>query len=89
MTRKELYRKCELKLMELKHRYMKYVEDNRGPIKADPNRQRYLSLIPEILYALNRIRNGTYGICQRSGDEIESKRLLAVPWTRYSIGEAK
>lgn len=89
MTRSELIKKCELKLMELKHRYTKYVEESGESKNDDPNRQRYLSLIPEILYALNRIRNGTYGVCQNSGDEIEPKRLLAVPWTRYSIGEAE
>ncbi len=35
--------------------------------------------------ALERIRQGTYGECISCGDEINSKRLQAVPWTRYCI----
>jgi len=35
--------------------------------------------------ALDRIRQGTYGECIACGNEINSKRLQAVPWTRYCI----
>lgn len=35
--------------------------------------------------ALNRIREGTFGECISCGNEINSKRLEAVPWTRYCI----
>lgn len=35
--------------------------------------------------ALARIREGTYGECIYCGNEINSKRLEAVPWTRYCI----
>jgi DnaK suppressor protein len=35
--------------------------------------------------ALERIREGTYGECISCGDEINLKRLQAVPWTRYCI----
>lgn len=35
--------------------------------------------------ALLRIREGTFGECVHCGDEINSKRLEAVPWTRYCI----
>jgi RNA polymerase-binding transcription factor DksA len=38
----------------------------------------------EIDAALDRIRNGTYGICEISGEPIEAERLAAIPWTRYS-----
>lgn len=38
----------------------------------------------EIQQALNRIRNGTYGICEATGRPIEANRLAAIPWTRYS-----
>lgn len=38
----------------------------------------------EIDAALDRIRRGTYGICELSGEPIEAERLLAIPWTRYS-----
>jgi DnaK suppressor protein len=35
--------------------------------------------------ALNRIREGTFGECINCGNEINPKRLEAVPWTRYCI----
>jgi DnaK suppressor protein len=35
--------------------------------------------------ALNRIREGTFGECIACGDEINPKRLEAVPWTRHCI----
>ena len=38
----------------------------------------------EIDAALERIRRGSYGICEISGEPIEAERLSAIPWTRYS-----
>lgn len=38
----------------------------------------------EIDQALNRISEGTFGICELSGEPIESERLKAIPWTRFS-----
>lgn len=35
--------------------------------------------------ALQRIREGTFGECVNCGNEINPKRLEAVPWTRYCI----
>ena len=35
--------------------------------------------------ALARIREGTYGECVSCGNEINPKRLEAVPWTRFCI----
>jgi DnaK suppressor protein len=35
--------------------------------------------------ALSRIREGTFGECISCGNEINIKRLEAVPWTRYCI----
>jgi DnaK suppressor protein len=35
--------------------------------------------------ALTRIREGTFGECISCGEEINSKRLEAVPWTRHCI----
>ncbi len=39
----------------------------------------------EIEEALNRIANGTYGICEVTGQPIETPRLKAIPWTRFSL----
>jgi DnaK suppressor protein len=47
--------------------------------------KRLTSLLQEIKAALHRIENGTYGVCQVTGEEIAPNRLLAVPWTRVSI----
>jgi DnaK suppressor protein len=38
----------------------------------------------EIDQALNRIANGTYGICEVTGKPIEAARLRTIPWTRFS-----
>jgi DnaK suppressor protein len=35
--------------------------------------------------ALLRIREGAFGECVSCGNEINAKRLEAVPWTRYCI----
>jgi len=39
----------------------------------------------EIDEAIERIHNGTYGICEMTGKQIRDERLMAVPFTRYSI----
>jgi RNA polymerase-binding protein DksA len=39
----------------------------------------------EIDEALCRIENGTYGICETTGEPIPEARLNAVPWTRFSV----
>jgi DnaK suppressor protein len=38
----------------------------------------------EIDYALERIRDGTYGVCELTGRKIPRERLEAIPWTRFS-----
>jgi len=38
----------------------------------------------EIEEALNRIRSGSYGLCELTGQPIEAERLAAIPWTRFS-----
>jgi RNA polymerase-binding protein DksA len=39
----------------------------------------------EIDQALGRLREGTYGICEGTGESIGRPRLEAIPYTRYSI----
>ena len=43
----------------------------------------------EVEEALNRIRNGTYGICELTRKRIEPARLEAIPWTRFCLEAAK
>jgi RNA polymerase-binding transcription factor DksA len=38
----------------------------------------------EIDQALDRIRRGTYGICELTGKPIERSRLEAIPWARFT-----
>jgi DnaK suppressor protein len=35
--------------------------------------------------ALTRVREGTFGECQMCGDEINPKRLQAIPWARHCV----
>lgn len=42
-------------------------------------------LLGEIDAALARLDEGSYGLCEGSGEPIEYWRLLARPWARYSV----
>ncbi len=64
------------------------------PDAASEESQRCLSLVAakatqaslvDVVDAIRRIERGTYGICEITGKPIESARLRAIPWTRYSI----
>jgi DnaK suppressor protein len=44
-----------------------------------------VKLLREIEGALAKFAEGTYGICEGTGEQIERKRLEARPWTRYSV----
>ncbi|MDB6017361.1 MAG: transcriptional regulator, TraR/DksA family [Pedosphaera sp.] len=39
----------------------------------------------EIEQALDRITQGTYGVCELSGQPIEPERLSTIPWARFSM----
>lgn len=42
-------------------------------------------LLQEIDDALERIENGTYGICEGAAEPIPKARLKAIPWARYCV----
>jgi DnaK suppressor protein len=42
--------------------------------------------VQQIKAALDRIRDGTYGICLLCEEPISEKRLVAVPWAAYCVG---
>jgi RNA polymerase-binding protein DksA len=46
-------------------------------------------LLREIDDALERMENGTYGICEGTGEPINRARLEAQPWARYSVEYAR
>ena len=50
---------------------------------SQSNNERQLLAMVET--ALQRIREGAFGECVSCGNEINAKRLEAVPWTRYCI----
>ncbi len=41
--------------------------------------------LAEIEGAITRIFNGTYGVCEITGEPINEERLLAVPFTKHSL----
>lgn len=45
--------------------------------------------LSEVLHALSKIENGTYGICEETGDEIPVERLRAEPHSRYCVQDAQ
>jgi DnaK suppressor protein len=45
--------------------------------------------LSEVIHALAKIKNGTYGICEKSGDVISVERLRAEPHARYCLKDAK
>lgn len=45
--------------------------------------------VSEIELALDRIRTGTYGVCELTGKPIERARLEAIPWARFSTAAEK
>ncbi len=49
--------------------------------QSDDNR-RILHLVNE---ALGRLENGTYGLCVACHEDVQVKRLEAVPWARHCI----
>jgi DnaK suppressor protein len=101
MTDRELFEECRLQLLELKDQYSNTINRPRhysgeGDIidlaykenyihHSNAFRSRMHFLLPEIDRALERIDDGTFGICEITGNKIEPKRLLAVPWTRISM----
>ena len=42
-------------------------------------------ILYEIDEAIHRIKSGTYGICEESGDPIEKERLKVIPHARYCV----
>ena len=56
---------------------------NRETSLALENRD--LEVLREIDYALKKMENGTYGICESCGDEIPIERLKVLPFARYCL----
>jgi DnaK suppressor protein len=48
-------------------------------------KSRERALLSAVDAALRRITEGTFGQCLKCGQEINNKRLEAIPWVRYCI----
>ena len=46
-------------------------------------------MLKEITDALNRIGEGTFGVCEGKGESISKARLNAIPWARYCVACAE
>ena len=46
-------------------------------------------IVQEILLALRRIDDGSYGMCEGTGEPIPKARLEAFPWARYCVRYAE
>jgi RNA polymerase-binding transcription factor len=57
---------------------------NKEFLFSQSNNER--QLLQMVDSALDRIREGTFGECISCGQDINPKRLEAVPWTRHCIG---
>ena len=63
---------------------------DRASLESDRNftlriRDRERKLIGKIREALDRIENGTYGVCEECGEDISAERLKARPVTTLCI----
>ncbi|MEN9722354.1 MAG: putative DnaK suppressor protein [Pseudomonadota bacterium] len=52
-------------------------------------RDRERQMLHQIDSALQRIDNGSYGICEETDEPIELERLKLMPWTRLSAAGAE
>lgn len=52
---------------------------------AIENADRVSAMLADIRAALDRIEDGTYGICEDCDDDIAPRRLAAVPWALRCI----
>lgn len=96
----ELLEYCENKLISKKREYEEVLNRapstvNKGEILDMATsvssfeishliRKRKQLILNEINLALFRIREGTFGFCQETGERIDEKRLKAIPWTRVA-----
>ncbi len=69
-------------------------EEGKDPIDAAAtytNRElvarqmdQYRQLLKDVEDAIERIEDGSYGVCEGSGEPIPPKRLEVIPWARYT-----
>ena len=92
------YRKKILRELQIERGYMGYTEQGDLADIADTQITNDLfntlsdleqEKLKEIDIALEKIENGTFGICEGTGKKIPDARLQHIPWTRYSVEHAQ
>lgn len=89
--REELIAESEKTLNKLKEEKDRSIEavdqgsDESSTAFELRTRDRYRKLLKKIEHALERIKDGTYGFCEETGEEIGIKRLMARPVATLSI----
>jgi DnaK suppressor protein len=87
----ELIQESNVTVEHLKEKNMQEPDNaDRATFETDTNielrtRERYLKLITKINQAISRIENKTYGYCEKTGEEIGIKRLMARPIAIYTV----
>jgi DnaK suppressor protein len=88
--RRELARECADRLASLQEPVERGGSNSIDVASAASERDTLLQELSteeaeliEVDAALERIREGNYGFCVRTGRPISAARLEAVPWTRY------
>jgi len=61
------------------------VQDSVERDLAVHNLNRESDTFREVVEAIERIEDGTFGRCVHCDEEISAKRLMALPWTRFCI----
>lgn len=59
------------------------VTSSENQARALEESARFSDILAQVRSALQRIEDGSYGICIDCGEQIEEARLNAVPWTPY------
>jgi len=81
--------KTQQKLRTTQHDYGKDEGDRANTSLAREidlaQKSRDRALLASVDAALKRISEGTFGDCLNCGQEINTKRLEAIPWVRYCI----
>lgn len=85
-------------ISELEHSLSREAEDGKGGMdevdrssfEEEIQRQESVlrekhHVLNEVVEALERMEDGSYGLCQESEEPIAHKRLLAQPWVKYSL----
>jgi DnaK suppressor protein len=81
--------KTQAEMLTAQHDYGKDAADRANTSLAKElhlgQKSRDRALLTEVEAALRRIGDGAFGECLNCGQEINAKRLEAIPWVRYCI----